>query len=72
MNVRPGARSCRIVTMTLIDPSSDDVMRSSMPASQNVWPIVAMSASGGYDVQPLLGAPPGTKKLASITMPPTR
>ena len=31
----------------------------------------AKSASGGYDVQPDIGAPPGAKKLASMTRPPT-
>ena len=72
MNVRPGARSWITVTMMLIDPSSDEVINSSIPASQIVWPVVAMSASGGYEVQPLLAAPPGATKPASITMPPAR
>ncbi len=44
-----------------------------MPTSHNVWPWPgAMSESGAYDVQPLLAAPPGTKKLASMTTPPAR
>ncbi len=43
-----------------------------MPKSQAVWPIVARSASGGYDVQPELAAPPGRKKPAIMTRPPAR
>ena len=64
--MRPLARSCTIVTMKLIDPSSDDVIRKTMPMSHTVWPMVAMTESGGYDVQPDCAAPPGMKKLASI------
>ena len=62
-----------IVTMKFIEPSSDDVIRKIMPMSHHVWPLVAvMTDSGGYDVQPDCAAPPGTKKLASMTTPPTK
>ena len=41
--VSPGARSCRIVTMMLIEPTSDDDDRAAnMPKSHAVWPAVAM------------------------------
>ena len=64
----PLARSCTIVTMKLTEPSSDDVIRKIMPMSHHVCPFVAvMTESGGYEVQPDCAAPPGMKKLASIT-----
>ncbi len=47
MKVSPFARSWTIVTMKLTEPSSDDVIRKIMPISQIVWPVVAMSESGG-------------------------
>jgi len=71
-HVSPGARSWTMVAIVLIEPSSDDRISRHIPASQNVWPIVAKSASGGYDLHPELGAPCGEKKLAIITIPPTR
>ena len=37
-----------------------------------VWPIVAMTDSGAYDVHPELAAPPGTKKLANMIVPPRK
>ena len=62
-----------MVTMKLTDPSSDDVIRKIMPISHHVWPSVGvMTDSGGYDVQPDCAAPPGMKKLASITTPPMK
>ena len=60
-----------MVTMKLIDPSSDDVIRKIMPISHIVWPSL-MTASGGYDVHPDCAAPPFWKKLASIVTPPTK
>jgi len=72
MKLRPLARSCTIVTMKFTEPSSDEVIRNTMPSSQIVWPIVAISESGGYDVQPEFAAPAGTKKLATITRPPRK
>jgi len=36
MNVIPGARSCTMVTMKLIEPSSDEVMRKNIPINQAV------------------------------------
>jgi hypothetical protein len=44
-------------------PTSDDVISRNMPASQIVWPALAKSASGGYDVHPELGRA-GRKKEA--------
>jgi hypothetical protein len=58
--------------IVLTDPNSFDTISKNIPASQNVCPSVAKSASGGYDVQPEFGAPPRTKKLASMTRPPAR
>jgi hypothetical protein len=72
MSVSPGARSCRIVTIMLIELSIDDSTSRNMPSSQAVWPIVAMSESGGYDVQPEAAAPPGRKKPAIMTRPAAR
>ena len=61
------------MTMKFTEPSSDDVIRKTMPISHNVWPLVAvMTDSGGYDVQPDCAAPPGRKKLASIVTPPRK
>ncbi len=70
--VRPGARSWRIVTIILIAPTSDEPISTSMPTSHAVWPAVATSASGGYDVQPDCAAPPGRKKPASMITPAAR
>ena len=58
--------------MKFTEPSSDDVIRKIIPTSHIVWPVVAMTDSGAYDVQPELAAPPGTTKLASITTPPRK
>ena len=55
MNVSPLARSWKMVTMKLTEPRSDDVIRKTMPRSQNVCPWVAMTDSGGYEVQPEFG-----------------
>ena len=71
-NDSPGARSWIVVTMKLIEPSNDEVIRKIIPISHQVWPEVAMMDSGAYDVQPELAAPPGTKKLKSITTPPAK
>ena len=71
IQVRPLARSCTIVTMKLTEPSSDEVIRNTIPISHIVWPG-AMTASGGYDVQPDCAAPPFWKKLASIVTPPMK
>jgi len=66
----PGARNWMMVTMKFTLPRSDDVINKTIPSSHMVWPVVAMSDRGGYDVQPELAAPPGAKKLASMTTPP--
>jgi hypothetical protein len=62
-----------MVTMKFTDPRSEEVMRKIMPTSQKVCPSVAMTESGGYEVQPELAVPPGAKngvKLASMISPP--
>ena len=43
-----------------------------MPTSHTVCPLDARMASGGYDVQPELAAPPGNAKLAAIITPANR
>jgi hypothetical protein len=58
--------------IVLTEPNSADTISRNIPTSQNVCPVVAKSASGGYDVQPEFAAPPGRKKLASMTSPPAR
>ena len=72
IHVRPGARPCTMVTSMLMAPSVDDNPIRMMPLSQKFCPAVAMTASGTYDVHPEFGAPPSTKKLATITRPPAR
>jgi hypothetical protein len=71
-HVMPGARSCTMVAMKFTAPKSDEMMSRNIATSHHVWPSSAKSARGGYAVQPELAAPPGTKKLASITTPPTK
>ncbi len=62
-----------MVAMKFTAPSSDEVMSNTMPMSQNAWPSVGMVvASGEYEVQPACAAPPGMKKLTSITTPPRK
>jgi hypothetical protein len=58
--------------MKLTAPSSDDVIRKTMPRSHMVWPVPAMIESGAYDVHPDCAAPAGTKKLRSIVTPPRK
>ena len=73
IHVRPLALSWTMVTMKFTEPRSDEVMRKTMPISHSVWPSpTAVTDSGGYDVQPDLAAPPGRKKLASMTTPPRK
>src|SRR5688500_9135998 len=69
---RPRARSWKMVTMKLTEPRSEEVIRNTIPVSHQVWPAVAVTDNGAYEVQPELAAPPGTKKLANITTPPTK
>ena len=47
MKVRPWARSWIVVTMKFTAPSSDEVIRKTIPTSHNVWPDAARLASGG-------------------------
>jgi len=58
--------------MKLIAPRSEDVIKHVIPTNHHVWPWVAITDRGTYDVQPELAAPPGAKKLANITTPPTK
>ena len=68
-HVMPGARSWTMVVMKFTAPRSDEKISSSIPTSHHVCPCGAKSASGGR-TSSLFAAPPGTKKLASITSPP--
>ena len=72
VKLSPGARSWKVVTMKLIEPSSDEVIRKIIPTSHHVCPSRAMTDSGAYEVQPEFAAPPGTKKLANMTTPPRK
>ena len=72
MKVNPLARSWIVVVMKLTAPSSDEVIRKIIPMSHHVWPVPAMLASGEYEVHPDCAAPPGTKKLPSMVMPPRK
>ena len=73
IQVMPGARNWMMVAMKFTAPSSDDVMRKTMPMIQNVWPCVGIDvASGEYEVQPACAAPPGMKKLTSMMRPPRK
>ena len=70
--VSPRARQATTVANRLTAPIIDDTPSRKMPASHHVWPDEATIASGGYDVQPELAAPPGSAKLAIISSPATR
>ncbi len=72
MNVSPLTRSWIVVVMKLTAPSSDEVIRKTIPKSHIVWPVPARMESGAYEVQPDCAAPPGTKKLASMVTPPRK
>ena len=39
IHVMPGARSWMMVAMKFTAPSSEDVINSTMPMIQNVWPL---------------------------------
>ena len=56
--VNPFARNWIVVTMKFTDPSSEEVISSTMPSSQPVCPTEATTDSGAYEVQPELAAPP--------------
>ena len=67
-HVMPGARSWMIVAMKFIAPSSDEKISSSMPTSHHVWPWpVRYPTAARTTSSRELAAPPGTKKLASMT-----
>src|SRR5712671_270747 len=78
MNVSPFTRSWMMVTIKLTEPSSDEVIRNTMPISHIVCPRkidfagVAMTDSGAYEVQPDCAAPSGTKKLDNMITPPRK
>ena len=46
MNVSPFVRSWMVVVMKLTAPSSDEVIRKTIPKSHIVWPEPAMTESG--------------------------
>ena len=58
MKVRPFARSCTIVTMKLTEPSSDEVIRKTMPISHIVWP------AEGDDRERRVGGPARLRRAA--------
>src|SRR5437867_253908 len=78
MNVSPFVRSWMMVTMKLTEPSSDEVIRNTIPTSHIVCPRkivlagVTMTDNGAYEVQPDCAAPSGTKKLANMITPPIK
>ena len=47
IQVMPGARNWMMVAMKLTAPSSDEVMSSTMPTSQNAWPSVGIVLASG-------------------------
>ena len=47
IQVMPGARNWMIVAMKLTAPSSDDVMRNTIPMIQNVCPSVGIDVASG-------------------------
>ena len=47
IQVMPGARNCMIVAMKFTAPSSDEVMRNTMPMIQKVCPSVAIEVASG-------------------------
>ena len=42
IQVMPGARNWMMVAMKFTAPSNEDVINSTMPMSQNVWPLNMM------------------------------
>ena len=59
IQVMPGARNWMIVAMKFTEPSSDEVMRNTMPMSQNVWPSVGIDGR-----QRRIGGPAGLGRAA--------
>ena len=47
MKLSPLARSCTVVTMKLIEPSSDEVIRKIIPMSHQVWPLKLVTTESG-------------------------
>ncbi len=64
-SVMPGARMFMMVTMMLIAPMMEEmpIKWTEKISSGKASPVC--STSGGYMVQPLAGAPPGTNRVAS-------
>jgi hypothetical protein len=60
-----------MVTIIFIEPRREDVIRKIIPQSHIVCPDSKID-NGGYEVQPLLAAPSGVKKLAIIITPPIK
>src|SRR5207249_6597748 len=69
----PGARDLMVVVAKLIAPIAEPMQKMAMLTSHRSrpmpWPgpALAMALSGASCVQPEVGAPPGTKKAASMT-----
>ena len=71
ISVMPGARMSIVVEMKFTELSSDAKQKIKMLTIHIVWPIPSPGPvtsprplSGGYAVQPLIGAPPGTTNAA--------
>gem|GEM_PF-509611 len=69
MRVMPGARRLRIVVTMLIDPMIDDMPRMCTAKIAMSMPMPIWMDSGGYSVQPVPAAPPGTNIEAVSRMP---
>ena len=62
INVMPGARIFKMVTMMLIEPIMDDAPRRWIAKIDISIPGPICNVNGAYIVQPPDGAPPGAKK----------
>ena len=60
------------MTIKFTEPRSEEVISKTIPKSQNVCPLVAMTESGAYEVQPEFAVPSFRAKLESMTKPPGR
>src|SRR5689334_10087868 len=67
--VIPGARIVMIVTRKLRPVATDEAPANWTATLKNVWPSGVSVESGAYEVQPVAKAPPGARKLASISRP---
>ena len=80
IQVMPLHRRFIIVVMKFTAPKSEEVINNTIPNSQNVCPVYqrlgssscAVVAIGEYIVHPASAAPEGIKKLANMTIPPSK